>query len=229
MMDSLMILAETVEQTPELLQAPADIVPIDWIWSQVTSLSKLEAMTFISFGVVCLLYGWRVFRVLVVMSFFVLGLIGGIHLGEIVSAGGSTLLGIMLGIVLAIISIPMMRWAVCLLGAAAGGLITAGVWHAFSLPPQYIWAGGLAGVIAGGMMSFIIFRISVMLFSSLTGSGLMVTGMLALLYLYPSSQAQVDELVHQENWFLPIAIMIPTAVGVFLQNKFIKGSQSWAI
>ena len=163
------------------------------------------------------------------MSFFVLGLIGGIRLGEIVAAGSSTLLGIMLGVVLAIVSIPMMRWAVCLLGAAAGGLITAGVWHAFSLPPQYIWAGGLAGVIAGGMMSFIVFRISVMLFSSLTGSGLMVTGMLALLYLYPSSQDQVDNLVHQENWFLPIAIMLPTAIGVFIQNKFIKGSQSWAI
>ena len=51
-MSGLLILAEAAEQAPQILQTPADIVPIDWIWSQVTALSKLEAMTFISFGVV---------------------------------------------------------------------------------------------------------------------------------------------------------------------------------
>src|SRR4030042_5356531 len=43
-------------------------------WEHVISLGQLEAFMFISFGVVWLFYGWRVFKVLVVISFALLGL-----------------------------------------------------------------------------------------------------------------------------------------------------------
>ncbi len=38
------------------------IVPMNWFWQQIISLDLLEALTFISFGSVCLLYGWRVLK-----------------------------------------------------------------------------------------------------------------------------------------------------------------------
>jgi hypothetical protein len=77
------------------------------------------------------------------------------------------------------------------------------------------------------MISFIVFRVAVILFASLWGSGLMVVGSLALLYLYPATAGQVETLVFTRQWFLPVAITIPTFVGIILQHKFVKGSKDW--
>ena len=208
----------------------AEIVPIDWIWGQITALNVLEALTFIAFGVVCLLYGWRVFKVLVVISFALLGLLSGMILSDIVlGSNNNPILGVILGLVFAIISVPMMRWSVCILGAVAGGIITASLWYAFELPEEFIWAGGLVGVVAGGMISFIVFRIAVMLFSCLGGSALLVMGAIAIMYMYPLTKGQVQDLVLIEKWFLPAAILIPAVIGAFFQNKFIKGSKDWTV
>jgi hypothetical protein len=120
-----------------------------------------------------------------------------------------------------------MRWAVCVLGAVAGGILTSGIWYASGLPEKYIWAGALVGMVAGGMISFIIFKIAVVLFSSLGGSALMVVGVLAVLYRYMNTDGQIERLVCEQKWFMPVALMVPTIVGVILQNKFVKGSKDW--
>ncbi|HCO96720.1 MAG TPA: hypothetical protein DIU00_22740, partial [Phycisphaerales bacterium] len=204
------------------------IVPIDLFWNQITSLSLLEALTFISFGVVCLFYGWRVFRVLVVINFALLGMILGMAITEKIVGLNNQFAGGVVGmVILAVLSVPLMRWAVCLLGAVAGGILTSGIWYACGLTERYIWAGGLVGVVAGGMISFIIFKAAVILFSSLWGSGLVVIGSLALLYLYPKTSIKVEELVFSLKWFLPVVLSAPTAIGFVLQHKFLKTSKDY--
>src|SRR4030042_3327496 len=207
-MDYLKILAQTAtEATGEA------VVPIDVCWEQITSLSLLEALTFVSFGVVCLFYGWRVFKVLVVINFALLGMMMGMAITEkIVGLNNQFVGGIAGMITLAVLSVPLMRWSVCLLGAAAGGIVTSGIWYACGLTEQYIWAGGLIGIIAGGMISFIIFKAAVILFSSLWGSGLGVIGSLALLYLYDRTSAKIEELVFSLKLFLPVLLTAPTAI-----------------
>lgn len=225
-MDCFAILAQTAETTEQA----EEVVPVDVIWEYVTSLNFLEALTFISFGAVCLLYGWRVFKILVVISFGLLGLGLGITIGGKIEGDNSQLWGGLIGLgVMAGVSLPLMRWAVCILGAVAGGMLTSGIWYACGLTQKYIWAGALIGIIAGGMISFIIFKIAVMLFASLGGSALIVTGMLALFHIYPQTTEQVKEIVFDNNWFLPVALMVPTAVGLIVQNKFIKGSKDWEV
>ncbi len=232
-MDCVTILAQAVETAGETPQPPEVaeevFVPIDLIWEHITSLGLLEALTFISFGIVCLFYGWRVFKILVTMSFGLIGLFAGLQINKLLVGGNGLWLGIIFMVLCAFLSVPLMRWAVCILGAAAGGILTGGVWYACGLPEKYILAGVLIGLIAGGMISFIIFRIAVMLFSSLGGSALIVVGVLALLYLYPQTTEQVEELVFAKKWFLPAALLIPTAVGIILQSKFVKGSKNWSV
>ena len=230
MMDCITILAQAVETTSRTPQVSEwTVIPIDLIWQQITSLSKIEALTFISFGVVCLFYGWRIFKILVTISFALLGLFAGIYINNLLIGGNAIWLGIIFMALFAFFSIPLMRWAVSILGAAAGGVLTTGLWLACQLPEQYFWAGGLIGIVAGGMISFIIFKIAVMLFSSLGGSALIVTGMLALLYTCPQTTARVELLVFTEKWFLPAVLLLPTVVGVIVQNKFIKGAKDWDI
>ena len=225
------ILAQAAQVEDSSASVTSDqIVPIDALWSQITSLGFLEALTFISFGAVCLFYGWRVFRLLVVICFALLGMAVGVIAAGKISGENNQILGGVVGLILlAALSFPLMKWAVSILGAVAGGILTSGLWYAFELPEQYIWAGGLIGVVAGGMIAFIALKYAIMLFSCLGGSTLIVVGFLALLYLYPDTTEQVEELVFNENWFLPVALLIPTAIGFILQQKFIKKSSEWSV
>jgi len=230
MMDCLTILAQAAKSSAEPV-SETQIVPVDYIWEQIVTLSWLQAVIAISFGAVYLLYGWRIFKALAVISFALLGLYGGMWVG---GQFDRVLLGSVVGsALLAVLAVPLMRWAVSILGAVAGGILTAGVWYACGLPEQYIWAGGLVGIVAGGMISFIIFKIAVMLFTSLGGGALIAAGALSLLHQYESIQepptANIQELFYTQSWFVPVLLLVPTAVGIIVQNKFVKGSKDWCV
>lgn len=227
-MDCIAILAQAVETSAETV-SETPLVPLDYMWEQIITLSWLQAVIAISFGAVYLLYGWRIFRILVVICFALVGLFVGIQIGarfDLKIVGGITGL-----FILAAISVPLMRWAVSLLGAAAGGVLTAGVWYAFGLPGKYILAGAIIGIIAGGMISFIVFKVAIMLFTSLGGGILIIMGLLSLLNRYESMQEPpaetMKDLFYNQNWFVPVLLMAPTIIGIILQNKFIKGSKDW--
>jgi len=229
-MEPATILAQTTG-TPVELTAETELIPLDLIWGQIAALSWLEAVLAISFGVVYMLYGWRIFKILVVICFGLIGLFAGIKVGQ---RFDSQILGAVVGLfLLAALSVPLMRWAVSLLGAVAGGILTAGLWYAFELPGQYILAGAAIGLIAGGMSSFVVFKIAVMLFTSFGGGVLTVTGLVALLYQYESMQSpptgQVKDLFLNQNWFLPVLLLIPTFIGIIIQNKLIKSSREWNV
>jgi hypothetical protein len=230
MMEPLTILAQAARSSPEPVFFRVQTV-IDSLWEQVTTLSWLQAVIAISFGMVYLLYGWRIFRVMVAICFGLVGLFAGIKIG---SRFGSEILGGIIGLsALAGASIPLMRWAVSLLGAISGGIITSGIWYAFELPERYMPAGALIGIIAGGMISFIVFKVAVMLFTSFGGGILIITGLLSLFYHYESIQNPPTETVrtmlYNHHWFLPVLLMAPTLIGIIVQNKFIKSSKSWSV
>lgn len=226
-MDCVTILAQAVE-TASSGAAEEAVVPMESFWNYIISLDRVEAVTFISFGVVCLMYGWRVFKILVVISFALLGMFLGVAVTNKIVGLNNQLAGGLVGMgVLAILSIPLMRWAVSALGAVAGGILTSSIWYASGLPERYIWAGALIGMVAGGMISFIIFKVAVILFSSLSGASLIMVGSLALLYLHPATSTRLEEIVFTKKWFLPTLLVAPTLIGLVLQNKFVKDSKDW--
>jgi hypothetical protein len=206
-----------------------EVVPIDLIWKHVSSLDIVEAVTFIAFGAVWLFYGWRVFKILVTICFGLLGLFLGMYANENFIGGNSFWLGLICVVFFAVLSIPFMRWGVSLLGAASGGILTAGVWLALGLPEEYVWAGGLIGLIAGGMISFIVFKIAVILFTSLGGSILLAVGLLAIACAQLIPEEQLKFFAANNQWFLPALILAPMAVGIYLQHRFIKTAQDWTV
>jgi hypothetical protein len=228
-MDCFTILAQGTEISKEATSSEEGFMPINFVWEQITELSLVEALAFICFGVVCLLYGWRIFKILVTLCFALVGLFGGLLVNEKLVGGNGMWLGLMGLIMMAVLSLPLMRWGVSALGAIAGGILAGGVWYAFALPDKYIWAGALAGLIAGGMISFIIFKLAVILFTSYGGSVLIVTAVLAVLHTYMLDPGQVKEIVYGYRWFLPVALMVPTLAGIIIQNKFISSSKDWNI
>ena len=220
------VLIAAAEQAAEGKQ----VVPLDVMWRYVSSLGLVEALTFISFGSVCLFYGWRVFRILVTICFGLLGLALGVWANRRLIGGDVIWLSLICSVFFAVLSVPFMRWGVTILGAVSGGILTAGVWLAAGLPEQYVWAGGLVGLIAGGMISFIVFKIAVILFTSLGGSTLMVVGVLAIIYRYmvEGKGEQFESFVHTHQWFLPVLLLAPMLVGMYFQNKLSKTDPNWA-
>jgi len=212
-------------------QQPAqqDTTPLKIVWDYVSKLDLVEALTFISFGVVCLFYGWRIFKILVTICFGLVGLGVGVWINDQLVAGNVVWLAMFSVLVFAIFSIPLMRWGVTALGAISGGILTAGVWLAVGLPQQYVWAGGLVGLIAGGMISFIVFKIAVILFTSLGGSTLMTVGILAVMYGYMVNRQKLETLVFGYQWFLPAMILLPMAIGIYMQHRLIKTAQDWSV
>ncbi len=221
------------EQTGEPIKDALNFAPVTMAWEQIKGLSPFQAVMALAFGLIWLLYGWRIFKMLVIICFGLMGLFAGLSLAEflVLSPVWTAIVSLAL---FAFISVPLMKWSVCFLGAAAGGTITAGMWYAAGLPVEFIWAGAVIGIVAGGMMSFIVFKIAVMLFTSLSGGAITIISILALLNSYESHMNQppttyIHDWMFGYRWFLPLALLVPTIVGMIVQNKLIKHEHKWQL
>jgi hypothetical protein len=222
---SILQIALAAQQTAPQQKA----TPLGAMWQHISTLDVVEALTFISFGIVCLFYGWRIFKILVTICFGLLGMLVGIWANQQLIGGNVIWLAMICILFFAILSIPLMRWGVSLLGALSGGILTAGATMALGLNDQrLLLAGGLVGLVAGGMISFIIFKVAVILFTSLGGSGLIVIGFLAVLYRNTDPK-KLEMFVFDYRWFLPVMVLVPMIIGAVLQYRFIKTSPDWSV
>ena len=232
-MDSLAGIWQTVfvlaQQTAQPQAGQTQASPMTIMWQHISTLDVVEALTFISFGVVCLFYGWRIFKILVTICFGLLGLLVGIWANQQLIGGHVVWLAMICILFFSILSIPFMHWGVSLLGSVSGGILTAGATLAFGLQDQRLLAaGGLVGLVAGGMISFIVFKVAVILFTSLGGSALVAVGLLAVLHQNVDPK-QFETFVFGYRWFLPVLVTVPMVVGMVLQYRFIKTAQDWSV
>jgi len=204
-------------------------IPIDAIWKYVISLGVLEALIFISYGVVWLFYGWRVFKILVMISFSLFGLFVGVWVHSELIGGEVVWLSVLFMLLFGFGAIWFLKWAVSLLGGAAGAVMASGVWITFSFPDHLIWAGALVGFVGGGMLSFIVFKGAIMLFTSLGGSILTVTGILAIVYTHLDGGSRLEDMVFQQRWFVPVVLIIPMVTGMAVQYRLMKGNEEFSV
>jgi len=201
--------------------------PLDDIWQFIANVSWLESAVFVAFGAIYLAYGWRIFKALVVINYAAIGLYLGMYLGDKL---GSGLWGGLIGaLTLGTACYPLMKFSISLLGAMAGGVLGAALWRIMTLPDPLIWAGALAGLVAGGLLAFSSFKTSIMLFTSLQGSALIVVGMLALLSDYPDLDRHLTNAVYAHVFLLPALLVVPTVSGIFFQARLLKLESNWAM
>ena len=203
-------------------------MPVDEFWQVVVKLGWLESIICIAFAAIYLIYGWRVFKVLVVLNCGLIGLFIGRELGTKL---GSPLWGaLMASTIVAVLSLPFIKYSVAVLGALAGAAMGAAIWRvATFLPEPLIWSGALAGLVAGGFLAFSSFKVSVMLFTSLQGAGFLALGGLALLNNYPGLSDHISNAVHNQIFLLPLLLIVPTISGVIFQQVLLKREGKWAM
>jgi hypothetical protein len=211
--------------------APGGANMIDWIklpdhfpaqgdlMSWCTNMTPAAATLLVIFGLVYLLFGWYIFKILVTMNAALVGAYIGAFLGGKANTNTAMPGALIGGFIAAALTWPLMKWAVAVMGGIFGALLGSAIWRSLNLDPTYHLAGGLSGLILFGMLSFILFRGSIIMYTSLQGSVMLIFGALSLLLKYPSVGKQIADAMTSKPFILPAAIFIPATVGLIFQQS----------
>jgi hypothetical protein len=176
-----------------------------------------EAALFVILGIIFLLFGINIFKILVMANAALLGAAAGAWIGD---RGGNAPVGAVAGaFVAAALSWPLMKHAVAIMGALIGAMLGASTWHVASLNPEYAWAGALCGAATFGLLSFVLFRGCVIMFTSLQGAAMIVIGVLALLFKYPDFAPKLASFMSAKEYILPLAVLFPALCGLVFQQS----------
>ena len=220
--------AKVVQVANDAAQSASDAVspvwphlPSHWpvqgdLLTWASNMGALTAALLVMAGAIYLLFGVYSYRLLVTINAAVMGAYLGGLLGE--KAGNSVAGAMVGGFACAAITWPLMKYAVAVMGGAFGMLLGASIWRACGFDPHYAWSGGLTGLVFCGMISFLIFRGSVMMFTSLQGSVMLVFGLLGLLYKYQDIGPKMSDHLSQRQFILPLCIFIPATLGLIWQQ-----------
>ena len=193
----------------------------------VQQLGVVWGIVFVIVGLLCLFNGYKWYRVTTIGLALLLGLLAGYILGQHI--GAPFILAGCLGALCFAVAFPLLKYMVAALGGLAGAFIGANTWQAVamgingvvgegSVPADAYWAGALAGLMFCGMLAFILFKLSVVLYTSVSGSTIAVFGSLALvLSIEPWQQAVVSTLTESPA-VVPILVFVPAVIGLILQH-----------
>jgi hypothetical protein len=213
----------------DVLAQPAFLV------EQLKALSVVWAVVFLIVGVLCMLNGYRFYRIATISIAFLFGLFLGYALGD--KIGAPEIVGGCLGLLLAVTAFPMMKYAVAVLGGLVGAFVGANLWSgtAYALarggievPPNTYWIGALVGLLVFGMLAFILFKLSIVVFTSVSGSTVAVLGGLALLLSFEPWQDPITDKLAAHQLVIPLLVIVPALIGLILQEVWSEDTEAEA-
>lgn len=212
---------------PELTlpDIPSQNEAVDYLLGLSSSeYGAVMAMLLFACGLVYMLQGWKIFKVLVVINAAVLGAVVGGHIGAFLRGANTWLYtGIAGGLLLAVLAGPLMKYAVSLMGGLAGSFLGYGLWNyvvnMVDRPEvaQYAWVGALIGLITLGLLAFVILQAVVTILTSVQGSVMTVSGIVALLMKYEPLRQSLENPLRDNNHLAALLLGVPAVIGVAFQ------------
>jgi hypothetical protein len=172
---------------------------------------------FLLFGVVLILFGFKAYRWIVVINCIALGFWLGGLLGQ--RAQIATVAAVIGALLLGAISWPLMKYAVAVCGGLVGAVVGMVIWVYCDQPPEMAWAGGLVGIAVLGLLSFILFKTSVILFTCVQGAAMLVLGASALLIKYTPWSSQVNHSLANRPVLMPLLVFSIAILGLLWQHQ----------
>lgn len=189
------------------------------------AMSGVWAMIFLAAGLICLFQGYKIYKTVTVILALSIGAFAGYYLGKKIDA--EYVVAGCLAMLTAVSCFPLMKYAVSVLGGLAGAFIGANSWsaigrvlgsHGSNSVSQHYWVGALVGLLVFGMLAFILFKITVVMFTSVSGSTIAVLGGVALLLQVEKFQATIADSISAHAMILPILVLVPAVIGFILQE-----------
>ena len=197
-------------QWPDHWPAQGDLLA----WCQ--QIGPALAALLVLMGIIYLVFGYNIFKALVLVNAALVGGIIGSWIGQ--KTDFVIPLIITFAFFAAALAYPLMKWAVAVMGGSFGMLLGASLWRTFAQDPRFTWAGAAMGLIFFGLLSFILFRGCVMTYMSLQGATMLILGILSLAYKYGELAPRITESLTVKPFLLPMAIIIPTVLGIMYQQ-----------
>lgn len=163
-------------------------------------------------------FGYQLFKLLACANLAALGVWGGWWVGRHFDA---TLPGMVVGgVLMAALAWPVVKAAVASCGAIVGFVIGCAVWRACGLLDVYAPAGGAIGAIFLFMLTFSLFKLSVVVFTAIQGTVMLLAGLLGLLMKATEVDQPVTEWTTQYPVILPVVLFSLSVIGVFFQQGY---------
>ena len=167
-------------------------------------------------GAVYLMYGWSLHKGLVTLNAAALGGFAGAWIGD--KAGYPLAACITGALLVALLTFPLRKWAIAVMGGLCGIIVGVGVWRSAGLEQEMSWAGAVIGLISFGLASFILVRGSLIMYTSIQGSLMFIIGLLGLILKHQDVTPKVTHNMISQPLILPIAVLVPTLLGLVFQQ-----------
>ena len=212
------------------LLSQLDIERAGTAWGQLcTQYPLVAALVLLPVGLAFLLYGYRVYKVLVILTFAIVGGLIGMTVGSLFALTGlAPLVGMIVGaLVLGFLAWPLHRigWAIL------GGIVSAIVFASFAATAgvtvhAYILVIGGFAFVLGLVLTLWLFRPLLVIITALVGATLLVEGALKLTVLRPSFGEPICEYLTANVHVLAIVLLALAGVGMLMQWYDTRGGAS---
>jgi hypothetical protein len=177
------------------------------------------AILVIPIGIVFLLYGYRLNRLLATIIFACAGVGVGVVVATLYALNPLPAAAVG-AIVFGVLGWLLIRMVWTLMCGFAGWVVGTHVcmqWVPDASVPTYLVLFALGGSLLFSTFGFFLFRPAVIAVSSLEGASGIVWGALRLVALVPSVSKPVMASLHDLPWLLLVAVLVPAIVGAMIQ------------
>jgi hypothetical protein len=191
-------------------------------WEALRQLHPVAAGILLVIGVAFLLYGFRIYKLLVIIAYAAVG----IFLGALVAAAlhFNPLIGMAGGaIILGLLAWPLYLVGWGLIGGAVLAALAAAVTQHFTPSPVYQGIAAAVAGILGIVLTILLMRTLIIIITSIVGAVALVEGALRLVLLVPSLGDPVMATLQAHVWLQAAVVVVPAVVGMILQTADKQG------
>ena len=212
---------EEARNSTEVFRAAAGRMDIlhhpDELLDSLANMPFVAASVLVVLGLLCVFNGYRWHKWVVVILAFMCGVGLGNMLNE--QFGRSNIVAVAIGGLCAIVATPMLKVTVAIFAGLTGAFIGANIWTAFNTgADSYHWAGAGMGFILLALASLMMFRIVIVLFTSVGGAAMVVFGTITLLLHVDNWEPAVRNSLVTNELIVPVLVLLAAVGGFVLQE-----------
>ena len=212
-----MVALESTTQT--LPEAGRPIAEVLWEpWQNLLEYHPFAAaVLLVPVGIAFLLYGFRLYRWLVVIAYVGIGVVVGMAAATYFDFNQSV--GIVIGsIVLGVLAWPLHRAAWGLLGGIIFAVVFWGISDVIGVEGQTpLFLIRAVAFVAGVALTILLLKPLIVVITSLVGGTFLVLGVLSLANRWPALGGPVERVIHVRPYIPVIIMLLLAAVGSMLQ------------